>query len=125
METAADEYQDLKFNDDERAFLAALSDQTKAFDFLAVLFGLAELLGEPMTPSAIADALVEKAVTIKAPTWVDAVNGAKNIVAGEASQSVQLFILGSFPGMFGKKPQGKNLAFFKSLAQQYTYMLTP
>jgi hypothetical protein len=125
MQTVTDQFDNLHFNEDERNFLSTLADQNKAFDFLVVLLGFAEVVGQPMTPADLGPALAEKAVTISAPTWLDAANGAKNIVAGEASQSVQLFILGSFPGMFGKKPQPQNMPFFKDLAQQYTNILNP
>jgi hypothetical protein len=119
------EFKDLQFNNDERRFLELLSEQNKAFDHLITLFGLAQIATAPKTPTELVETLVNDAVTVKAPGWDAAAKGAKNIVAGKASQSVQLFILGKHPDLPSKKPQGKNLNFFKSLAAHYTSMLEP
>lgn len=129
MDTVADSFSTIQFNADEAAFLAALADQNKAFNFLVILFGFAEVATQPTSPEDLGAALLAAPVTVNAPSWLDAVQGAQNIVAGTASQSVQLFIFGHFPGpnadMMGKKPQQQNMAFFKDLAQQYTNMLNP
>lgn len=125
MRVISEQFTNLSFNDDEIAFLEQLADNTKSFDFLIILFGVADTLGQPLSLDDLPTVLTDKIMTITAPTWVDAVNGAKNIVAGEASQSVQLFILGHFPGLMGKRPQLANMHFFTDLAQQYTNMLNP
>jgi len=129
MNTVTDSFPNIQFNADETAFLAALSDQAQAFNFLVILFGFAQVATAPTSAADLGAALLAAPVTVNAPSWLDAVNGAQNIVAGTASQSVQLFILGHYPGpnadMFGKMPQQGNMAFFTDLAQQYTNMLNP
>lgn len=129
MPTVSDEFDNLTFNSDELAFLKALADQTQGLNFFIILLGLSAIDTPPTTTADLIQTIADKVITIKAPTWLDALNGAQNIVAGTASQSIQLFILGSFPGpagdMFGKKPQQQNVAFFNDLATQYTNMLNP
>jgi hypothetical protein len=129
MNTVTDSFPNIQLNADETAFLAALADQTQAFNFLVILFGFAQVATQPTSPEELGAALLAAPVTVNAPSWLDAVNGAQNIVAGTASQSVQLFILGHYPGpngdMMGKKPQQQNVAFFTDLEIQYTNMLNP
>jgi len=107
--------------------LSALADQNQAFNFLIILFGFAQTVTRPTSPSDLGAALLAAPVTVNAPSWLDAVRGPQNIVAGQASQSVQLFIFGHYPGpngdMMGKEPQQQNVQFFTDLAQQYTNML--
>ena len=129
MPTVSDKFDNLAFNDDELAFLKALTDQTQGLNFFIILLGLTGIDSPPSTTDELVQSLANKIITIQAPTWLDALNGAQNIVVGTASQSIQLFILGHYPGpngdMMGKKPQQQNVAFFNDLAQQYTNMLNP
>jgi hypothetical protein len=129
MNTVSDAFPNIQFNADEADFLSALADQNQAFNFLVILFGFAQFATQPTSPSDLGAALLAAPVTVNAPSWLDAAQGAQNIAAALSSQAVQLFILAHYPApngdMMGKKPQQQNVLFFTDLAQQYTNMLNP
>ena len=107
-----------------RAFLQHLAEETHTFDYLVALFGLSEVLGVPTNPAGFAVWLTNKLIHVNAPSWADAgVRGAASIVAGKAAQSVQLFLLGRYPPLMGKKPQGKNRSFFIKLTDHYISLI--
>jgi hypothetical protein len=124
MDTLTSSYDRPRFNDSEAAFFSDLSEDAHTFDFMLILFGLSDTLAV-LSPDDLKQALPKMPITILSPSWGDAVNGAKDLVAGKAAESVQLFIFGKYPGLFGKRPQAHNLPFFKNLVEQYTDMMTP
>ena len=91
--------------------------------YLLILFGLAELDSPPKTPEELGGYLQQKAISIKSPGWADAAQGAVNIVAGVAANDVQFFILGKYPTLMGKTPQGQNKKFFQTLLNHYLSLI--
>lgn len=113
------EFRDLRFNADERRFLAYMAEHNNTLDHLVILLGLAEIAATPKTPADLIQALLQERITVKAPAWSEAHRGARRMLAGRAAQDVQWFLLGKHTDFAGQKPQGINRSFFLALLNHY------